>query len=560
MKLKIILELSITLLGQAAISDNAFGQTLAIVPGQISQLPPAPATQQTIPDIRVQRGQAASEAGPAGPSVPVNALHITGQTRFPESQLIAATGFVPGRSLSLTDLRRMAALITNYYNSRGYIVAQAYVPAQRITDGAVTIVVVEGRYGQVSLRDESRLNSGEARGVLNGLDAGDMVAAEPLDRRLLLLSDIPGVQVRSTLSPGARVGTSDLVVDVTNGPLITGDVEVDNYGNPYTGRYQGGGTVNINDPLGIGDLLSVRVLTSGDGMQYIRGSYQAMVGEATVGTAYADFHYRIGGSFSSLDAGGWEQIASVYASYPLIRSYDNNLRLLVDFDHRTIQDYIGLTGTVDDRRAEVGTVGLSGDHHDTIGGGGWDVYGLYVSGGDLDIETPSARATDAITAQTQGGYGKLSFNLDRLQTIAGPFAIYVGVKGQWASKNLDITEKMELGGAYGVRAYPEGEAYGDEGYVATVEGRLWLPRVENGFPGRLQLVGFFDDGWDRFYKTPWFVGPDTATRRGAGAGLNWAATNNFVVRVAYAHILDTGPATSSPDTTGEFWFEIVKYF
>jgi hypothetical protein len=60
------------------------------------------------------------------------------------------------------------------------------------------------------------------------------------------------------------------------------------------------------------------------------------------------------------------------------------------------------------------TVGLAGDHHDTLGGGGWDAYALYVSGGDLDIETSAARAADAAAARTQGGYGKLSFNLDRL--------------------------------------------------------------------------------------------------------------------------------------------------
>jgi hemolysin activation/secretion protein len=560
MKMRLVYALPMMLLAQAVIGDDAFGQTVNVVPGQVSQLPPPPVTQKAIPDIRIQRGNAPSDGGPAGPSVLVNTLRITGQTRFSEASLIAATGFAPGHSLSLSDLRRMAALITNYYNTRGYIVAQAYVPAQQIDNGVVTIVVIEGHYGKVEINDRSRLNRGEAGAVLSGLNGGTLVAAEPLDRRLLLLSDIPGVEVRSTLSPGAEVGASDLTVDLTNGPLITGDVEVDNYGNPYTGAYQGGGTININDPFGIGDLASLRVLTSGSGMQYIRGSYQAMVGDVTVGAAYADFHYRLGGRFASLDADGWEQIASLYASYPLIRSYDNNLHIMVDADHRTFQDGIGVPSVVTYKQANVATISLVGDHRDTIGGGGWDNYGLYISGGDLDIETQAARAIDAVTARTQGGYGKLNFNFDRLQTIAGPFAIYVGVKGQLASKNLDITEKMELGGPYAVRAYPEGEAYGDEGYVATVEGRLWLPKVAGALPGRMQLVAFFDNGWDRFYKTPWAAGLNSATRDGAGVGLNWLENNNFAVRVSYAHIVGTGPATSSPDTSGQFWFEVVKFF
>jgi hemolysin activation/secretion protein len=559
MIIKLLYTLPLLVLAQAAINNDAVGQPTGIVPGQISQLPPAPAPQKIIPNIRIQRRGATRENGPVGPSVLVNALHITGQTRFSESQLIVVTGYTQGQSLNLSDLRRMAVLITDYYNARGYMVAQAYVPAQEIRDGGVTIVVIEGRYGAVKLDNRSRVRSGVAQGVLKGLNSGDIVAAAPLERRLLLLSDIPGVGARSTLSPGSEVGTSNLQVDLTPGPLVTGDVEADNYGNPYTGAYQGGGTVNINEPFGIGDVASVRALTSGDGMQYVRGSYQAQLGDATVGAAYAYFHYRLGRQFSSLKADGWQQVASVYASYPLIRSYNDNLHVLIDADHRTFQDRIGFASTVTEKQAGVAILGLAGDHHDAIGGGGWDAYAIYVSVGDLDIETPLARASDAATARTQGEYEKLGFSFDRLQTVSGPFAIYVAVKGQVASKNLDISEKMELGGAYAVRAYPEGEAYGDEGYVATVEGRLWLPRVV-GLPGRFQLVGFFDTGWVRFSKTPWFAGPNTATRSGAGVGLTWVDNNNFVARVSYAHMVGSATATSLPNSSGQFWFELVKYF
>ncbi len=560
MKSRTIYTLSLLVVAQAAVGGNAFGQSIGVVPGQVSQLPPAPVTQSAIPDIRIQRPGVASEAGPTGPAVVVSSLHITGETRFTEAELIAATGFTPGRTLNLSDLRHMAALIANYYNHRGYVVAQAYVPAQEIKDGAVTIVVIEGHYGAVNLRNRSRLRDGVARHVLDGLDTGGIVAAASLERRLLLLSDIPGVRVSSTLSPGSEVGTSDLLVDLNPGPLVTGNLEADNAGSPYTGAYQGGGTVNFNEPLGIGDVATIRVLTSGEGLQYVRGSYQALVGDATVGAAYAYFHYRLGRQFSSLHADGWEQIASLYASYPLIRSYDNNLQLVTDIDYRRFQDTIGAISSVTDRSADVATVGLTGDHRDAIGGGGWDAYSLSVTGGSLDIETPLARAVDAQTARTQGGYGKLTFSLDRLQNIAGPFAIYASVRGQVASKNLDISEKMELGGAYAVRAYPEGEAYGDEGYVATLEGRLKLPNFVPGLPGRLQLAAFLDTGWVRFEESPWAPGPNSARRSGVGVGLSWAADNNFLVRVSYAHKIGPEEATSSPDTSGQFWFQLVKFF
>ena len=558
MKRRIYLALGTMLTAQAAMSNAAGAQ--ALIPGQSSQLPPAPTSQKGIPDIRIERQGRTSDQGPTGPSVLITSLHITGETRFSEPELIAAAGFVPGQVLNLADLRLMAARITDYYNSRGYVVAQAYLPAQEIKDGSVTIAVVEGRYGAITLHNQSRLRSDAAQDLLGDLDRCILIEADPLDRALLLLSDVPGVQVQSTLSPGSEVGTSDLLVELAPGPRVTGELEVDNGGDPYTGVLQGGGTVNFNEPFGIGDVASLRLLTSGSGMQYARGSYQAQWGEVTLGAAYAYFRYELGKQFSILHANGTEHVVSLYASYPLIRSYDNNLHATIDADHRIFQDRIDAVSSVTNRQSNTVTVGLLGDHHDEFGEDGWDAYSVYLTNGNLDIGSPLARAADEATVRTQGGYVKLKWSVDRLQTISGPFAIYGSIRGQLASKNLDISEKMELGGAYAVRAYPEGEAYGDEGYIATLEARLWLPQMSHDLPGRMQLVAFFDTGHVRFNKTPWFAGTNNATRSGAGVGLNWTDSNNFAVNVFYAQRVGTPAATSFRDSSGQFWFELVKFY
>lgn len=542
-----------------ATGNAAMGQVTGPVPGQSSHLPPAPVAAPVIPDIRIGKRDAVTDTGPAGASVVVNSLHITGQTIFAEDELIAASGFVPARSLNLSDLRQIALGISHYYNARGYLVAQAYVPAQQITDGAVTIAVIEGHYGAVALDNTSRLHNHVADTVLAGLRSGDIVAAVPLERRLLLLSDLPGIRVNSTLSPGTAVGTSDLLVNVKQGRGISGDVEASNAGSPYTGVYQGGGTINFNEPFGIGDVVSLRFLTSGKGLQYGRASYQAQAGNLTLGAAYAFFHYRLGKQFDSLDAQGSEHVASLYASYPLLRTYDDNLQARFELDHRVLRDDIGAFASTTDRRANVVTVGLTGDHHDNLGGGGWDGYSLYLSVGDLNIRTPLARAADAIAARTNGGYAKLKFSADRLQTVAGPFSLYGGLRGQVAFHNLDITEKMELGGAYGVRAYPEGEGYGDEGYVATAEGRLLLPPM-SGVPGRLQLAGFYDYGRVRINRDAWLPGINTLTRSGAGGSLTWAQNDNFLARVSYAFRLGPQATSYSSGSAGQFRFEFIKFF
>ncbi len=311
------------------VAQAALAQQLPSAGGQLRQLPPPPATQPILPDLRVERAAKATAVDPnIGPSFLVADLHITGMTMFPENRLVAATGFSPGALLTLGQLREMAGRITDYYAAHGYFVAQAYLPAQAVADGSVTIAVIEGRYGTVALKNSSRVSDGAVQGIVSGLKSGDIVTNAPLERRLLLLSDLPGTQIRSTLAPGTEVGTSDLLVEVARGRGVTGSVEADNAGNRYTGYYRLGGSLNFNNPLGIGDVISVRGLVTDGGLTYVRGSYQAPIGALTLGVAYARLDYRLRREFSPLGAHGSADIASVYASYPLVRSYRDNVYLL----------------------------------------------------------------------------------------------------------------------------------------------------------------------------------------------------------------------------------------
>ena len=526
---------------------------------QLQQIPPAPALERRAPEIRIERSGAPPAPLADDVRIRVNALRISGQTSFSEAQLLELTGFRAGTELSLTEMRAMAASISDYYHREGYVVAQAYLPAQDITDGIVNLAVIEGRYGQVVLRNSSNLSDGLARGLLGGLNSGDPITIAPLEERLLLLSDVPGVGVRSTLVPGATAGTSDLLVDVVPGRPVTGSVEADNHGNRYTGEYRLGATVNVNNMAGQGDVLSFRGLVA-SGLTYGRLSYQAQFGRATVGIAYTALEYRLGREFESLRAHGTAQIASLYGSYPLIRSRNNNLYALAGLDARTFQDKVDSTSSVTDRKIGAGIFGLAGDSRDRFGGGGFNAYSVTWTTGSLDIETPAARASDALTARSNGHYDKLAFHAMRLQTLPGPFSLYGSIRGQVASKNLDISEKMELGGAYAVRAYPEGEAYGDEGYVATVEGRMLLPKFSERLPGQMHLVAFADTGAITLNKNPWLPGQNSRTLSGAGLGLTWADYNNFVVKAYWAHKVGNAVATSAPDAKSRFWIQLVKYF
>jgi hemolysin activation/secretion protein len=541
-----------------ALSHSAFAQLPAPAGGQIQQIPPAPIPQRPLPDIKLEPGKAPVAPALDAERIPVRSLRVTGNTLYSEAELIAIAGFTPG-DLALAELRGMASRIEDHYRRNGYFVAQAYLPAQDVKDGAVTIAVIEGRYGSITLRNQTNLSDSLAYGLLRGLNSGDPIASAPLENRLLLLSDLPGVHVRSNLVPGAAPGVFDLIVEVTPGRRVTGSVEADNAGDRYTGQYRLGATVNFNNLAGLGDVLSFRVLTAGNGLNYGRASYQIQLGKATVGVAYTALEYELEKEFAPLRAHGTAQIATIYGSYPLVRSRNTSHYAVGALDFKTFRDEVDATSTVTDKDILVGTVGAHGYHRDGLGGGGLSTYSLAGSFGNLDIRTPAALAVDGATAQANGHYSKFGFTATRLQTVKGPFSLYGAISGQLASKNLDISEKMVLGGPYGVRAYPVGEAYADEGLLAVLEARLALPKF-SGQVGQMELVAFVDAGTVRINEDPWTTADNRRTLSGYGIGLNWVDYNNFFVNLAYARKLGSEDAISAPDKNGRFWFRVVKFF
>jgi hemolysin activation/secretion protein len=541
------------------LSQCVYSQQVPSAGSQLQQIPSPPNAQKLEPNIQIKPDGPPAVTESDRAKFNFRILKVTGCQVYSEADLLKLTGFTSGSELTLADLRGMAANIADYYHRNGYFVAQAYLPAQDIRDGVVTIAVIEGHYGAVAINNLTRVSNNLTDELMGGISSGDLVTSSPLESRLLLLSDLPGVKVDSSLSPGATLGTSDLLVTLAPGRSVSGSVDADNAGNRYTGENRIGATVNWNEPFGLGDVASLRVLTSGPGLQYARASYQLQVAKATVGLAYSDLAYELGEEFASLKANGSARVASIYGTYPLRRSRNDNLYVGLVLDSKTFRDNVDSTSSVLDKTARVLTASLNGDHRDYLGGGGLTDYSLAWSTGNIDLQTPAALAVDEVTAHSNGPFEKIAYSLSRLQYASADVSFYAALSGQFASKNLDVSEKMELGGMYGVRAFPEGEAYADVGYLLKLEARWGLPPFSNQ-AGQVQLIGFVDSGSVTLNQSPWIAGSNQRTLSGAGVGINWSEAGNFLVRAYYACKLGDESALSAPDASGRFWIQAVKYF
>ena len=532
----------------------------SLMPSAISDVPPAPASSLNIE--RANATQGVPTAPQDGRKLTVQGLNVVGASVFPPAVLVQASGFVAGQAYTLLELQTLAHRMERYYQDRGYSVAQAYLPAQDVSSGEVTIRInlAEGRYGQVLVRNQSHASAGLLSDMLQDIQSGNLVQAEALDTSLLLLSDLPGVQIKSALVPGATFGTSDLLVDVLPTRRVTGSVDADNAGNYYTGAVRVGASIFLNEPSGEGDLASLRLQTTGVGLNYVRAAYQLQIAQARVGVAFSDMEYTLGQEFESLQANGLARTFGVFTSYPWVRSRNANLVASASFDSKRFEDRLDAVASVTEKSAHVLAASLSGELHEHWGEGGTSALTLTLSRGDLNIQTAAARAVDATTVQSNGSFSKLSYLASHVQNLSPSLQLAATLNGQWASKNLDASEKMELGGMSAVRAYPEGEAYGDEGYVVSLEARWLLPTWMQASQGAVQGFVFADTGSVTFNKSPWTADPNQRHLSSTGLGLQWSAPQKFLVRVIYAHKLGDEASRSAPDANDQLWLQAIRYF
>jgi len=478
----------------------------------------------------------------------IASVQIEGNSLISSAELRPLVDPLAGRDASLAEVREAAARITALYRARGYIVARAYVPAQELTGGVLRIAIIEGKL------TSSKVDNGSLVGtpVLEGFVASQALGGKPirsaaLDRELLLIADLPGVgAVNGVLRPGQEVGSSDLTIAAGPGKAREGDVSIDNYGNRYTGQARLNGRLDINSPAGLGDRLSLRATYTEEQLLYGRAAWDLPVGGDgwRVGANLSTSRYDLGREFANLDADGTAHTGGLYASYPLLRGLNRNVWLRGALDYRKLKDTIRVTDTESRKKIKAATFEAYGDLTDAVGGGAYSTWRLGAVLGKLDIDSPDALAADQAGPRADGSYRKVEYGVTRLQALAPRTTAFVSLAGQWAGQNLDSSEKFVLGGAYGVRAYPQGEGVGDDAWLANIE-------LRQDLAAGVQLGVFYDHGHVKFNHDRYADGANTATLKGAGVNL---AVKYRSVDVKATLAWRTGErAVTAPDRTPRLW-------
>lgn len=521
----------------------------------IREIETMPATQQSLDTSELTMPAAApiEEVAAGGLAINVASFTVTGAKAFSSTELEALVADLAGQNLTLAELHQAAGRITTFYRDHGYFLSRAYLPEQDVSKGVITIAVLEGRLGQVHYDNKSRVRDYIVQRPMRNIKPGQMMVAEDLETPLLQLSDIVGIRATTTLVPGDAVGTSDLNVDIAPAPLVSGTLELDNFGNKYTGEARLGASLRLNSPLGLGDRLDLRAMGSDESHVFYRVQYALPVGPwaTELGAAYSDMEYELAKEFADLGATGNAQITTAFVRQSLIRSRSANLEVQLQYDGKELEDKIASFGSRSEKESELYTVTLAGDVRDSFGGGGITRASLAYTRGDLDINSYLDRAIDSVTAKTAGSFSRWTPSVMRLQNLGGSWSLHAQVHGQFANKNLDSSEKFSVGGVYGVRAYPQGEATGDQGWMTNVELRYDINT-------QWQVYGLLDHGEVKRNKNPWSAGDNDRSLSGAGIGARWHL-GGLYVNATVATPIGSEDSTID-DRDPRFWLQAIWAF
>ena len=289
----------------------------------------------------------------------------------------------------------------------------------------------------------------------------------------------------------------------------------------------------------MGDLLNV-VAVHTQGSNYARLAYSLPVvtdgWRMGLNTSAMSYEVVVGeqgmvGAFGRAVTKGMEFI------YPLLRADDRSATVTLAADTKKFQNTSAQGLIMSDYEAKVMSAQVSGFYRDINPGGGTGTYALQLSHGDINLDGSLSQQTDKNTVKTEGVFNKIRLNGTWQQPITARTSAFVSYTGQLSDKNLDSSEKMQLGGMNGVRAYPTGEGSGSDGQMVQLELRQQL---ENG----INMAAFYDWGQVWLQHDPNYPGGpqhNLNTYKGIGASVGYTTEDGINIKATWARKVGNNP-------------------
>lgn len=518
---------------------------------------PSPAAPLVIPGVN-ERPLGLTE----GPKIVVKAFRLEGAVDLPQYGLRAADASrilddavtkEPAAGYSINQLQAIASRVADYYHGKGLVLAQAFVPAQTVAGGTVTVDVLVGKLEAVKVVGNKHYSSRVLLWPFKHL-IGQPVDKDAIESALLTATGYPGVTAFGVLAAGRELGTTDLTLRVQREKPLALDVSVDNEGVAESGQYRAQVGLTVNDPFGLADQLQLSGMYGFDPSHSTEhGTYGGATYTVPIFSprdflvlSYFNNAYVVGGALQLTNPKGKASVGELGLRHDFAPSRLGSASIGAALDVKRATFSAGgaelfkddLTtahvdfnwSRIDTRFRGVNQLLLSYEH---------GFKNLLGSLGDYDgTVTPRASRLGAT-----GQFNKGVLSLQRLQRITSNVSLLLHVQGQETSDALLSLEQLSIAGPDAVRAYSVADALVDKGGIGTAELIVGAPGFSNrpAFGDRtwgqeLQFSVFVDyaAGWLNDYVASANVNPQYINLGGWGGAIQFNVPGRVFVRVDVA--------------------------
>ncbi|WP_322062158.1 ShlB/FhaC/HecB family hemolysin secretion/activation protein [Paraburkholderia sp. J63] len=444
-----------------------------------------------------------------------------------------------GRSVTFAQLQALRDELTTVLYNGGDTLVRVTLPPQTVTAGVVRFGIERGHVQAVEVQNGSKVSTQRLTTLLASTSEATPTLRE-IERNMRVVEGVPGVgSVSSTLSPGTEPGGTIVGVDVTPADRFYAAATIDNTGSRQAGWRRVGVTGGANNALGLGDQLQATVYVTPRFMQTSSGedgqtrlgrvSYDMLtgLGASRAGIAYSHVDYALGEEFSGLGTGKAD-VASLYGSTPAIRTANASLDLGASAEAWFTNDE-RLDNILESQdRHLVASLRADGNYY-----GQWGQrrnatqYSVVTSFGTTKQKEYDYSTSDSLYVNRRFNFAKIEPSGTFLQALTSTTQATLSVHGQWASRSLNGSQRLSLGGPSAVRAYDQNAATVDDGVIVSVGVSQFIPPL----PGA-SLQIFYDDARGRVRNDGAITG--TSVRlQGYGIGASYTG-KHVSAQISYA--------------------------
>jgi len=504
-----LLALPLALLSPLAAAQNP----IAAPPGTpVPRMLPGPAGLPGAAAEPAPAGALPRGAEAAGTIAIVDAA-ITGATVFPPARLAPFLEGLTGPAVPVARIVAAREALLALYRGEGYVFSAVRAELAPGAAGAtLSLVVTEGYISEVLLDGDIGPAGTQVLRFLRPLTEQRPITIAALERRLLLVQDIPGVAVRAVIRPGVgEPGALQLVAQLSR-QWYGGFLSADNRGPRFAGPPQAIAVAGLNSVTAFGERTEfLAYLANAGTVRFGQVAFETFIGGSGLKLrGYAG----AGDSAPALDLArigyaGTTRVFGASLSYPVFRRRSYSLYALAMFDGYDNAIEIGPDDQkerVSDDQLRMVRLGLDGIAVDTV----------------LGTARPATNAFSLRVTQGLNGFGaksnsnpipgrigsvvdffKVSGEVSRTQTLyafgeASAIGLFGSVGFQWSRDVLPPSEKFFFGGLRYGRGFFNGEITGDRAFGATAELQVtsvthaMLPNATR--PIGYQLYAFYDFG------------------------------------------------------------------